>query len=131
MARKRSYTTIAADFETTVFDGQTNTEVWAAACVELETENVQVFHSIAEQFEYYLSLNKNLIIYYHNLKFDGSFWLDFLEYKTDYKQALDENMHWKNRKEWKNKYYSYNISDMGQWYSITIKTGKQIGRAHV
>lgn len=126
MSRKRSYTTIAADFETTVYDGQTNTEVWAAACVELETENVKVFHSIDEQFEYYLSLNTNLVIYYHNLKFDGSFWLDFLEYKTVYKQALDENLHWKNRKEWKNKYYSYNISDMGQWYSITIKTGKHI-----
>ena len=36
----------AADFETTVFKEQEFTEVWAAACVELNTENVHIFSSI-------------------------------------------------------------------------------------
>lgn len=42
-----------ADFETTVFAGQTSTEVWAAASVELFTEDVTIHHSIAEQFNYF------------------------------------------------------------------------------
>ena len=33
------------DFETTVYEGQTKTEVWAAACVELYTEDVAIFHN--------------------------------------------------------------------------------------
>ena len=32
--------TFMADFETTVYEGQTSTEVWASACVELYTEDV-------------------------------------------------------------------------------------------
>ena len=36
------------DFETTVYKGQDHTEVWAAACVELFTEDVSLFHSIGE-----------------------------------------------------------------------------------
>ena len=36
------------DFETTVYKGQEDTEVWASACVELGTEDVKIFHSIDE-----------------------------------------------------------------------------------
>ena len=75
------------DFETTVYDGQTNTEVWAAACVELFTEDVHIFHSIGEQFEYLRSIPGNIVVYYHNLKFDGTFWLNFLSKKKDYWEA--------------------------------------------
>ena len=34
MAKKRKSTMYMADFETTVYDGQTSTEVWAAALVK-------------------------------------------------------------------------------------------------
>ena len=47
--------TFSADFETTVDEDtstQTSTEVWAAASVELGTEDVMVFHSIGELFQY-------------------------------------------------------------------------------
>ena len=66
------------DFETTVYDGQEYTEVWASACVELGTEDVHIFNSIDDTFKYLVSLKTNVIIYYHNLKFDGSFWLPYL-----------------------------------------------------
>lgn len=66
------------DFETTVYKGQDHTEVWASASVELFTEDVHIFHSIDEQFDYFIGLNQNVVAYYHNLKFDGTFWLDFL-----------------------------------------------------
>ena len=35
-----------ADFETTVYEGQTSTEVWAAAIVEIGSSMVTVLHSI-------------------------------------------------------------------------------------
>ena len=33
---------LVGDFETTVYEGQEFTEVWAAACVELNTEDVKI-----------------------------------------------------------------------------------------
>ena len=59
--RKSRY--FVGDFETTVYKGQVNTEVWASACVELYTEDVHIFHSIDEQFNYFLSLNSHIICY--------------------------------------------------------------------
>lgn len=118
------------DFETTVYKNQVNTEVWASACVELFTDEVKIFHSIAEQFEYFKSLNQNIISYYHNLKFDGSFWLSYLLVDLGFEQAYEKlvgdnsdmcNVRWLKEKEMKNNTLKYSISDMGQWYTIVIK----------
>ncbi len=49
---RRSKRVFVGDFETTVFKGQTFTEVWASAVVELNTEDVQIFHSIHETFNF-------------------------------------------------------------------------------
>ena len=115
------------DFETTVYEGQTSTEVWASALVELNTENVFLFHSMDETFDFLESLG-NVIVYYHNLKFDGSFWLYYLLHKPDYQQALlttaDGTKYWMKPKDMPNKYFQYSISDMGQWYTVTITTPK-------
>ena len=115
------------DFETTVYEGQTSTEVWASALVELNTENVFLFHSIDDTFDFLESLG-NVIVYYHNLKFDGSFWLYYLLHKPDYQQALlttaQGEKYWMKPKDMPNKYFQYSISDMGQWYTITITTSK-------
>lgn len=115
------------DFETTVYKGQTNTEVWASASVELYSDDVKIFHSIDEQFDYFLSLNCNIIAYYHNLKFDGSFWLSYLLVDLGYEQAyrkIGESelaVEWKEEKWMSNKSFKYSISDKGMWYSIIIK----------
>ena len=120
------------DFETTVYKGQVNTEVWASACVELYTEDVQIFHSIDEQFEYFVSLDCPVIAYYHNLKFDGNFWLYYLMVTKGFKQAVDRtgdeinNVEWQSRKDMENNSFSYVISSMGIWYNITIKVNKHI-----
>lgn len=125
--RNKNIEYLVGDFETTVYTGQTHTEVWASALVPLYSEEVQVFHSINETWDYITSLEKHLIIYYHNLKFDGSFWIDFFLIQLGYKQAskqLDENgliYEWKKEKEMDNNTFKYLISDMGQWYSIIIK----------
>ena len=124
------------DFETTVYAGQLNTEVWAAACVEMGSEDVKIFHSIDEQYEYFKSLKSNIICYYHNLKFDGAFWLSYLMIDLEYKQAcrkkstgtdditdddLADDFEFLKPWEMKAKTFQYSISDMGQWYKILIK----------
>lgn len=120
------------DFETTVYKGQEFTEVWASASVELFTEEVNIFHSIAEQWEYFVSLNSNIICYYHNLKFDGVFWLSYLMNELNYKQAYIKtgdtinDITWIERKNMENKTFSYSISNMGQWYRVTIKINNRI-----
>ena len=117
------------DFETTVYDNQDHTEVWASAVVKFHTENVTIFHSIDETFEYIISLNKNVCIYFHNLKFDGQFWLPFLMFSTKLKQASyieDNQLHFYETSEMQNNTFKYLISDMGEWYSITIKINNNI-----
>ena len=110
-----------ADFETTVYEGQTKTEVWAAAIVELYSEKVEIFGSIADLFNYMTSLKQNIVVYFHNLKFDGAFWMYYLindlhfqqaEYRPDEELALckfEENRFMKSNT------FKYSISKMGQW----------------
>lgn len=119
------------DFETTVYDGQEYTEVWASGCVELYTEDAKIFHSIDEQFNYFISLNENIVCYYHNLKFDGQFWLDYLIRKKGFKNALKQSdepneIRFVDRKDMPNNTITYVISDMGQWYKITVKVKNKI-----
>lgn len=127
--RTRQYRYFVCDFETTVYQGQKHTEVWASASVEMGTEDVQIFHSIAEQWEYFVSLKTNVVGYYHNLKFDGAFWLHYLLVVLKLKQACvkrTEDSHevdWMDEKEMPNNSFKYSISDKGQWYTITIKVG--------
>lgn len=115
------------DFETTVYKGQVNTEVWASASVELFTEDVNIFHSIGEQFEYFIAQKCNIVAYYHNLKFDGAFWLSYLLIDKGYKQAYkkvgdnENDVEWLPEKFMENKSFKYSISDKGMWYSIIIK----------
>lgn len=117
------------DFETTVYKGQQNTEVWASASVELFTEDVKIFHSIDEQFNYFKSLKCNIVVYYHNLKFDGAFWLSYLLIDLKYNQAYEKlsekelDIKWLPEKYMQNNSFKYSISDKGMWYSIVIKTG--------
>ena len=128
--RKSRY--FVGDFETTVYKGQVHTEVWASACVELFTEDVKIFHSIEEQFNYFCSLDENVVCYYHNLKFDGAFWLSFLLVDAGFEQAYiktgnnADDLAWINPKDMRNKTFQYSISNMGQWYKILIKTGGHI-----
>lgn len=128
---KRYTKLFVGDFETTVFEGQESTEVWASACVELYTEDVKVFHSIDEQWKFFCDIvyrdNCDLTVYYHNLKFDGTFWISFFLTKMKYEQAymtVNENIVWIDKDDMKSRTFQYCISDMGSFYSITVKMGK-------
>ena len=130
--KQKTFRYFVGDFETTVYAGQTDTEVWASAIVEMYTEDVKIFHSIAETFNYLCSLKCNLCVYYHNLKFDGAFWLSYLLTELNFKQAVLHNspaeydVKFQYDDKMKNNTFKYVISDMGNWYSITIKTGDHI-----
>lgn len=119
------------DFETTVYKNQTFTEVWASALVELYTEDVIIHHSIKDTFEYLASIHGNVLIYYHNLKFDGAFYLSYLLTELKYEQGFlsfnEEGTkgRWLDNKEMKNKSFKFSQSFMGQWYSITIKVNNK------
>lgn len=115
------------DFETTVYSGQVNTEVWASASVELFTEDVSIFHSIEEQFNYFIQQKCNVVAYYHNLKFDGAFWLSYLLVDLGYTQAYRKtgekftDIEWLPENKMQNKSFKYSVSDKGMWYNIIIK----------
>lgn len=120
------YTLMAADFETYVSENpetQDETWVWASAFAEINGENVYLHHSIDESWLWLTKQNKNFRLYYHNLKFDGQFWLDFLLTKTNYTQALEADA-WLTTKDMPNGSFKYLVSAMGQWYTMTIKTEK-------
>lgn len=125
--RQREYRYFMGDFETTVYKGQVNTEVWASALVELFTDKVTILHSIAETFDYLVSLNCNVVVYYHNLKFDGAFWLSYLLVDKKFAQAYDKigdketDVKWKQQFKMLNNTFKYSISDRGIWYSIIVK----------
>lgn len=89
-------------------------------------------HSIDETFDFLFGLNCNAVVYYHNLKFDGSFWLPYL-FNRGFTEALrhisSENyelVEWLKNKEMQNNQFKYSISHMGQWYTVTIKMNDHI-----
>lgn len=128
---KKQVRYFVGDFETTVYKGQEDTEVWASALVEMYTENVKILHSIDETFRYLKSLNTNIVCYYHNLKFDGSFWLDYLQNQLGFKPAVihvSENpydLEWEKAWSMQPNTFAYMISDMGQWYTMKIQVGRK------
>lgn len=112
--RTRNYEYYVADFETTVYKGQQFTEVWAAAVVKLWDDDVEILHSLPEFLDYMYDKKTNIICYFHNVKFDGNFILDYL---------LRNGYKWNRVAEGKmlNRQFKCAISDRGQWYSITVK----------
>ena len=127
----KKFRTFVGDFETTVYEGQKHTEVWGSAIVELYSEDVKIFKSIDETFEYLSVMKDNVIVYYHNLKFDGSFWLSYLLVDRNFKQAYNKtgerinDVEWQQEKEMKNNTFKYSISDKGQFYTIIIKVNNK------
>ena len=121
-----------ADFETTVDeepDKQKETEVWGFGIAELwdEFDNVYVGNSI-EKFIEYLTIQKekHIIVYFVNLKFDGTFLMSYF-INHGFKTAFDEaNKAFVKNKDLNDRDMTYTITDLGIWYGITVKIGKKI-----
>ena len=114
-----------ADLETTVYEGQTETEAWSSGLISMTEDEPIVHHSLQETLDYLDSMNEDAILYYHNLKFDGNFWLSFLLTKLGFTQGYevisDDVIEWHDTKTIKNNEVIYSISSMGQWYTIVFK----------
>lgn len=120
-------TIYAADFETTVYDGQEDAQVWAAGVVPLYTEDAVIWNNIYQFIDFLFSIRDNIRVYFHNLRFDGSFILANIINETGYQPAYEQVgdteidvaflLDWQMPK----RSYKYSVSDRGQWYSVTIK----------
>lgn len=100
-----------ADFETCTWL-EDETYVWAYAICEIGKEdNIKIGNSI-DEFMKICSNGENATYYFHNLKFDGSFILNWL-LENDFTFIKD-------KKESKTKTFSCLISDTGLFYQITI-----------
>lgn len=107
-----------ADFETTgenFYNQNGYTKVWLYAISDMNGEIVNFGQSI-EEFMAFIKTLYGKTIYFHNLKFDGSFILDYL-LKMGYPYI--DNLSKDN-----NKGVSVLIGDMGEFYSIDIRIGK-------
>lgn len=118
-----------ADFETTTYPGQTNTEVWAAAFVRLWSDEVTIVNNIEDFIKFFEGQTENSVCYFHNLKFDGMFILSYLATNKKYKQAsIGEfekgNVTFLPEKKCPPYSYRYTISNMGQFYEIKVKMEK-------
>lgn len=117
MKKEKTIDLYACDFETTVYEGQDHTEVWSSAICKIGTEDEAiVHHSIDETMEYWERIGNDVIGYYHNLKFDGTFIVSWL-FNHGYSWQKDKN-------KLLTREFSTLISDMGMWYTININTGK-------
>lgn len=100
-----------ADFETTT-DPET-AHVWSwESCVVGDPDNFCRGIDI-ESFIEYCSL-EDRIIYFHNLKFDSSYILSYL---------LTHGYSWSNKRALNKHEFSTLISNMGQFYSVTVCFG--------
>ena len=131
--RIKEFNYYMCDFETTVYDDQAFTEVWAAALVPFYTEDVKIFHSIGEFLTYVFKfLEGNVCLYFHNLKFDGFFILSYIMDRLHWEPAITKdsdpdtlNIEWIPEYRMRSRTYQYMITERGQFYKIVLKQGKR------
>ena len=130
-----------ADFETTVYEDQKRTDVWAAALTQVgdDTDHVEVLNSLPAFYEWIIAnIKSDMICYFHNLKFDGEFILCYLMERGDYVECFEESApmvlfegtsmerslkqgEFDHDKDMPAGSFKYLISDMGAWYNIKVK----------
>lgn len=121
MRKVKVYT---ADFETNVSDENIEeeiTDVWLNDICSIDDYSHITSNTIEEFFNNVILLGRS-IIYFHNLKFDGSFILDYL-LKNGYKHTTSNKL--------KMNEFSTIISDMGMFYSIKVRFNNQEKKAKI
>lgn len=100
-----------ADFETN--NSYSECRVWAYAICEIgNTDNFIYGNNIKDFISWCKKTKGNPHIYFHNLKFDGEYILNFL---------LSNGYEWiENRKDRKDNTFTTLITDTGLWYMIEI-----------
>lgn len=105
---------VTADFETTTekfYLEHGFTKVWLWAVSSSEGHMLEWGETIESFMSYCINNLNNYTIYFHNLKFDGSYILSYLlEQQVEYKDKISSR---------DNKCYNTLISEEGQYYQIT------------
>lgn len=99
-----------ADFETCVWKDD-ETYVWAWAICEIGENNIVIDNNI-NSFIQFCENSNNSVFYFHNLKFDGEFII--------YWCLTHGFTHVEKKEDIKANTFTTLISDMGQFYQITI-----------
>lgn len=112
--------TFAGDFETTV--DPHDCRVWAWGLLALEGEDFLVGELADELFEY-LGMYPKVTVYFHNLKFDGQFILDWLfKHGLEFIRAQEVTADGERRKrKLMAGQFTTSISDQGIFYMIEIR----------
>ena len=118
----------AADLETVVDENpalQTQTEAWLSGFCELFTEDCHAFGDLWESVEYLTTHKKvkkqeYVVLYYHNEKFDGSFFLAEL-FKRGFDNGFECGRKYKSKYDLNDYEMMCRISSKGQWYEIAFK----------
>lgn len=103
---------MCADFETTTDPNDCRVWAWGLASVDKplydDVEHGTDIQSFIERIS-----KSNGTCYFHNLRFDGAFILDYL-LKNGYEHITERTLY-------RNKTFKSLISDMGKFYSITVR----------
>ena len=105
----------SADFETDTTNID-STFVWAWGVIEMGKSSRDDFRygtSLSAFFEYVFTLDWTPVLWFHNLKFDGSFIVDWL-LREGYEYVYCRDVQLKDNQ------FTTMISDMGQWYAICV-----------
>lgn len=105
-----------ADFETTT-DSKKPLKVWAWGLCDIDNPESCFFGEKISDFFKTCLKQGNLIVYFHNLRFDGGFVLDWL-FKNGFTWILD-------KRQARSKTFTTIISDDGKFYAIEIWFEKQ------
>lgn len=107
-----------ADFETTgeeQYKKDGKTRVWAVAVTDIGTEKTILIENDIIPFMNWLSKDNhnhtNKEVFFHNLKFDGSFIVEFL-LRSGFKHSTERKLYAKE--------FTTLITDTGTWYEIKI-----------
>ena len=101
----------AGDFETTV--DEEDCRVWAYSLCNVENPFEFIYgNSIDDFFKFCEAYLHNYKIWFHNLKFDGVFIINYL--------LTHGFVHIRDKKDRDDKTFTTLIGDMGQFYSITV-----------
>lgn len=115
MSNKVNNNWVVADFETKTekfYLENGYTEVWLYAISNKKGEIINYGFTIDDFFKYCREHLKGYIVYFHNLKFDGSFMLNWIiENKYPYKEKIFSK---------DTRCYNTLISEEGQFYQITL-----------
>lgn len=110
-----------ADFETAVWL-EDETWVWAWATCEIGNEKNLCIGNNIDSFIEYCKKEKNSIFYFHNLKFDIEFVI-YWAFKNGFTHA-------EKKEDIKANTFTTLISDMGQFYQVTLYFEKKNKKVH-